>query len=180
MLSRSLSDSERRLLVRAGIVTAIVAVLVLVDLPLYRSGTRMATRAVEEQQRLTSIVSMGQDYLSVKAELDDIRATAFTGGGASLAGIDAIVGKLGLKKKLASVKAAGRPVGEAEGMKAVKAEMSLERISLAELSGLIGALEADGHPLAIERIAIKAAFDDPSVFHATVIVNTVEREDTRR
>ena len=173
-LLRNVSERERRRLVGVTAVLVVLAILLFVDLPLYNRGTQLGKRAAEEQQRLTSIVSMSREYLSVKAELDETRGTAFNSGGASLAGIDVIVGKSGLKKKLASVKATTKPV--AEGIKAVKAEMSLERISLGDLSRLIAFMESGGHPIAIERISVKATHDDPAAFNATLIVNTVERE----
>ena len=173
-LLRSLSERERRLLVGIALGVGVMSMLLLVDVPLYTSGRQLEKRSAEEQQRLTSIVSMSREYLSVKAELDEIRATAFSGGGASLSGLDVLVGKSGLKRKLASVKASTKPV--TEGIKAVKAELSLERISLAELSRLIWVMESDGHPIAVERISVKATYDDPAAFTATLIVNTVERE----
>ena len=173
-LFRSASERERRLLAGIAIGVAVLSILLFVDVPLYRNGRQLAKRSAEERQRLTSIVAMSREYLAVKAELDDIRATAFNGGGASLSGIDALVGRSGLKRKMASVKATPKPI--AEGIKAVKAEMSFERISLADLSALIAVLESDGHPLAVERISIKATYEDPAAFNATLIVNTVERE----
>lgn len=173
-LSETLSERDRRLLVPVVIIGAVISILLFVDLPLYSRGRQMEKTSAEERQRLTSIVSMSRDYLSVKTELDEIRATAFSGGGASLSGIDVIVVKSGVKKKMTSVKATTKPV--ADGIKAIKAEMSFERISMTELSGLIGVMEADVHPIAIERVFVKATYDDPAVFNATVIANTVERE----
>lgn len=170
----ALSDRDRRLLIGAGLVAVVAAILLLVDVPLYTGGRRLAASVAEERQRLATIASMGREYVAVKAEVDDIRATAYSGGGASLSGLDGIVTRLGLKKKLASMKATTRPM--AEGLKAVKAELSLERVSLPDVSTLIAALESDGHAIAIERVALKAAYDDPAAFTLTLIVNTVERE----
>ena len=169
-----MSERERRLLVGVVIIAVVMSILLFVDVPLYTRGKQLEKRSAEEQQRLTSIVSMSHEYLSVKAELDEIRGTAFNGGGAALSGLDAIVGTSGLKRKMASVKATTKPI--ADGIKAVKAEMSFEKISLAALSGLIAVMESDGHPMAIEKISIKATYEDPTAFNATLIVNTVERE----
>ena len=169
-----MSERERRLFGGGLVLAAFISTLLFVDVPLYRSGRDMERKAAAEQSRLKSIIAMGQEYLSVKDEVDEIRGKAFNGAGTSLSGIDAIVGKSGLKKKMASLKPTTTPV--AEGIKAIKAEVAFERISLSDLSRLIAAMEADGHPMAIERISIKATYEDPSAFQATLIVNTVERE----
>lgn len=170
----SLSDRDRRLLIGAGLVAVLAAIVFFVDVPLYTGGRRLAASVAEERQRLATIASMAREYVTVTAEVDDIRATAFSGGGASLSGLDGVVARSGLKKKMTSVKTTTRPI--AEGLKAIKAEVSLERVSLPDLSGLIAALESDGHAIAIERVSVKAAYDDPAAFHVTLIVNTVERE----
>jgi len=150
-----------------------VAILLFVDWPLYTGARQLERGAGEERQRLASIVSMAREYVSVKTDMDDVRGTAFNPG-TSLAGLDAIVVRTGLKKKLASVKNTTKAV--AEGIKTVKVEMSFEKIPLGAVSSLIAAMESDGHPVAIERIAIKATYEDPSFFNATLIVNTVERQ----
>ena len=173
-LFRSLTERDRRLLVGGAYLAAVISIVLFVDVPLYSRGRQLEKTSADERQRLASVMSLGRDYLSVKAELDGIRTTAFSGSGAALSGIDAVVVRAGLKKKMASVKATTRPI--ADGVKAVKAEMSFERISLADLSGLIGALETDGHPIAAERILVKATYEDPAAFNATLIANTVERE----
>jgi hypothetical protein len=173
-LLRSLTERDRRLLGVGAYVAVVISIVLFVDVPLYSRGRQLEKTSAEERQRLASVMSLGRDYLSVKTDLDGIRTTAFSGSGASLSGLDAIVVKAGLKKKMASVKATTKPI--ADGVKAIKAEMSFERISLADLSGLIGALEADGHPIAVERILIKATYEDPAAFNATLIANTVERE----
>lgn len=170
---RRLSERDRRVLLGALGVVIVVAILLFVDRPLYTGARRLEGRAAEERQRLASIVSMGREYVAVKADMDDIRGTAFNPG-ASLAGLDAIVVRSGLKKKMASVKNRTMPV--ADGIKAVRAEMAFEKIPLGAVSGLIAAIESDAHPMAIERVALKATYEDPSVFNATLIVNTVERE----
>lgn len=169
-----MSERERRLLGGGLMLAAFIATLLFVDVPLYRSGRDMERRAAAEESRLKSIIAMGQEYLSVKGEVDAIRGKAFNGARTSLSGIDAIVSKSGLKKKMASLKPTTNPV--ADGIKAIKAEVAFERISLSDLSRLIATMESDEHPMAIQRISIKATYEDPSTFHVTLIVNTVERE----
>ena len=122
-----MSERERRLLGGGLVLAAFISTLLFVDVPLYRSGRDMERKAAAEQSRLKSIIAMGQEYLSVKDEVDEIRGKAFNGAGTSLSGIDAIVGKSGLKKKMASLKPTTNPV--AEGIKAIKAEVAFERIS---------------------------------------------------
>ena len=171
---KNISDRDRRFLFPALVIAGFVLVLLFVDVPLYRKGMEMEKKAGEEEKRLNSIISMGQEYLAVKDEVEDLRARAFTGDGASLAGIDSAVSRSGLKKRLSSLKPATTPA--AEGMKRVRAELSLERVALDEVSRLLAAIEADGHPVAVERLSIKATYEDPSIFNVILVVNTVEKD----
>lgn len=171
---KNISDRDRRLLVPALIAAGFVLVMLFVDIPLYMKEMELEKKAGEEEKRLNSIIYMGQEYLSIKDELEDIKARAFTGDGASLSGIDSVVSRSGLKKRLSSLKPATTPA--AEGMKRVRAELSLERVALDEVSRLMAAIEADGHPAAVERLSIKATYEDPSLFNVILVVNTVERE----
>ena len=169
-----LSERERRLALVAGTVAAFVSILLFVDVPLYGGGQQMEKRSGEEQQRLKSIVAMAEEYRLVRDELESIRRRAFNGAGSALSGIEAVVGRSGLTKKMASVKPTTNPIGDA--IKAVKAEIAFERISLSDLSRLVAAMESDGHPMAIEKIVLKASYEDSAAFNATLILNTVERE----
>lgn len=173
-LLKNISDRDRRLLVPVLIAAGFILVLLFVDIPLYRKGMEMEKKAVEGEKRLKSIISMGQEYLSIKDEIEDIKANAFTGDGASLSGIDSVVSRSGLKKRLSSLKPATTPA--AEGMKRVRAELSLERVALDEVSRLMAAIESEGHPTAIERLSMKATYEDPSLFNVILVVNTVEKD----
>lgn len=173
-LLKNISDRDRRLLVPALIAAGFVLVMLFVDIPLYMKEMELEKKAGEEEKRLNSIISMGQEYLSIKDELEDIKARAFTGDGASLSGIDSVVSRSGLKKRLSSLKPATTPA--AERMKKVRAELSLERVALDEVSRLMAAIEADGHPVAVERLSIKATYEDPSLFNVILVVNTVEKD----
>lgn len=173
-LFQRLSVSERRLLVTAVLSSAFIMIVLLVDVPLYSAGRQMESRSREERTRLESIVSMAKEYRSLTDQLDGMRARAFNGGGAFLSGIDAAVGKSGLTKKMVSVKPTTHPVSE--GIKGIKAEVYFEGISLSDVPRLIAAMESDGHPMAIERILLKATYEDPAAFNTTLFVNTVERE----
>lgn len=173
-LFKNISDRERRILLPAAVGAAILAVILFVDLPLYKAGAETARKAREEGNRLNSIISMGKEYISIKYELEEIKERAFKGEGASLAGLDSLVNRVGLKKKLLSLKPTTTPVSE--GMKKIKAELSLEKAALSELSRLLTAIESDGHSIIVERISVKATYDDPSMFNAMLVLNTVEKD----
>lgn len=171
---KNISDRERRLLFPALVAAGFILVLLIVDIPLYKKGTEMGRKAWEEEKRLNSIIYMGKEYLSIKDGLEDIKARAFSGDGAAISGIDSMVGRSGLKKRLSSLKPATTPA--AEGMRRVKAELSLEKVALADLSRLLAAIEAEGRPISIERLSIKATYEDPSIFNALLVVNAVEKD----
>ena len=171
---KNLSDRERRLTVPAIIIAASVSLLMLVDLPLHRKGKELEKKAVEEEKRLKSIIYMGQEYISVKNEVDDIKERAFKGEGSALAGLDAVISRAGLKKRLSSLKPTTSPV--TVEMKRIRAELSFDKVSLSELPKLLAAIESDGHPITVERISTKATYEDPSLFNTTLVVNTVERD----
>lgn len=171
---KNLSDRERRLLIPIAIGAVFIAVLLLVDLPLYKKGVEAARKSREEARRLNSIISMGKEYISIRYEIEDVKDRAFNGEGASLAGLDSLVNRSGLKKKLSSLKPTTTPV--TDGVKKIKAELSLEKIALTELSRLLTAMKSDGHPIIIERVSIKATYDDPSLFNAILVGNTVEKD----
>jgi hypothetical protein len=173
MPRRPMSETERRLLGVVLVVATFASVVLFVDVPLYNESKRLEGRSAEERRSLSSVVALSDEYRFVRAELDETRGAAFTSG-TSLAGLDAAVGRGGLKKKMASVKSTTRPV--AEGLKGIRAELAFDGISLGDLAGVLAALEADGHPVSIERVSIKATYEDPAAFNATLIVNTVERE----
>lgn len=173
-LLKNISERDRRLLVPALIAAGFLFVLLFVDIPLYMKGREMEKKAAEEEKRLKAIISMGQEYLSIKDEMEDIRARAFTGDGASISGMDSIVSRSGLKKRLSSLKPATTPA--AEGMKRVRAELSFERVAFDEISRLMAAIEAEGRPAAVERLSMKATYEDPSLFNVILVVNTVEKE----
>lgn len=173
-LFKNISDRERRILLPAAVGAAILAIILIVDLPLYKAGAETARKAREEGNRLNSIISMGKEYVSIKYELEEIKERTFRGEGASLAGLDSLVNRVGLKKKLLSLKPTTTPVSE--GMKKIKAELSLEKTALPELSRLLTAIESDGHSIIVERISVKATYDDPSMFNATLVLNTVEKD----
>lgn len=173
-LLKNISDRERRILIPAAVVAAFIAILLLLDLPLYRKGAETSLKAGEEGKRLDSIITMGKEYISVKYEIDDIKDTAFVGEGASLTGLDSLVKRSGLKKNLSSLKPASTPVSD--GLKKIRTELALEKIALADLSRILSAIGSDGHPIAVERISVKANYDDPSVFNATIVLNTVEKD----
>lgn len=171
---KNLSDRERRLLVPAIVVTAFLSILLLVDIPLYKKGMDMRRKAVEEEKRLKSVISMGQEYLSKKNEVEDIRDRAFKGDGISLTGVDAVVSKAGLKKKLSSIKPTTTPV--TDGMRMIKTDLYFEKVALNEIARLFAMMEADGHPLKVVNASLKATYENPSLFNATLIVNTVEKD----
>lgn len=173
-LLKNISDRERRSLLPAILAAGFILVMLIVDIPLYKKGTEMGRKAGEEEKRLNSIMSMGKDYLSIKDDVEDIKVRAFTGDGAALSGIDSVVGRSGLKKRLSSLKPATTPA--AEGMRRVRAELSLEKVALVDVSRLMAAIESEGHPISIERLSIKATYEDPSLFNVILVVNTVERE----
>jgi hypothetical protein len=173
-LLKNMSERDRRLLVPTMIIAAFLSTLLFVDYPLYKKGKEFERKAGEEERRLRSIISMGQEYFSVKNEIDDIKDRAFTGEGSALSGIDGIVGRSGLKKKMSSLRPTTSPV--ADGLKRIKAELSFEKASLPEISRLVTAIESDMHPITIERVSIKATYEDPSSYNATLVVNTVGRE----
>lgn len=173
-LLKNISDRDRRLLFPALIAVGFILVLLIVDIPLYKKGTEMGRKAGEEEKRLNSIISMGKDYLSIKDDVEDIKARAFTGDGAALSGIDSVVGRSGLKKRLSSLKPATTPT--TEGMKRVRAELSFEKVALADVSRLMAAFEAEGRPIVVERLSIKATYEDPSLFNVLLVVNMVEKD----
>ena len=170
---RRLPEHDRRALCVVGGALLVLAIVLFLDRPLYSSARQLEHRSAEERQRLSAIVSMSRDYLIAKADMDDVRSTAFTTGSA-LGGLDAIVVRSGLKKKMSGVKNTTNPV--ADGIKAVRAELMFDKIPLTAVSGLIAMIESDAHPIGIERVALKASYEDPVLFSATVIVHTVERE----
>lgn len=171
---KKLFDAERRILVPAFAAAAVLAVLLFIDIPLYLNMSELRTKNAEEEKRLKSLISMGQEYLSVKYQVDDIIGRAFKGEGASLSGIDSDVTKAGLKKKLSSLKPATSPVSDY--IKRTKAELYFEKITLAEVSRLIEITETDHHPVLVEKVSLKATYENPSLFNLTLLLNTVERE----
>lgn len=173
-LLKNLSDRERRMLVPAAVVAAFLSLLLFADYPLYKKGKELEKKAADEGNRLKSIISMGQEYVSVRNEVEDIKEKAFKGEGSSLAGLDSIVTRSGLKKRLSSLKPTTSPV--TDGMKKIKAELSLDKVSLPEISRMLAAIESDGHPVPVERISVKATYEDPSLYNATLVVNTVEKD----
>lgn len=173
-LLKNISDRERRLLFRILIAAGFVLVLLFVDFPLYKKGVEIGRKAGEAEKRLASIIAMGQEYLSIKDEVEDIKARAFTGDGAALSGIDFVISRSGLKKRLSLLKPSTTPA--AEGMKRVRAELSIEKVALADVLRLMAAFEAEERPIAIERLSIKATYEDPSLFNVLLVVNAVEKE----
>lgn len=171
---KNLSDRERRMVVPLSIAAALFSVLLFVDLPLYKSSKELEKKATEEEKRLNSIIATGLEYIRIKNEVDDVNERAFKGEGASLAGLDALVTKAGLKKKLSSIKPASSPV--TENIKRIKADLTFEKVSLSEISRLLTAMELDTHPVTVERIFTKATYEDPSLFNASIVVNMVERD----
>lgn len=171
---KNISDGERRLVVPAVIVTAFLSVLLIVDIPLYRKAAEMERKSDEEKKRLLSVIYMGKEYLSVKNDVADIGDRAFTGEGASLSGIDSIVNKAGLKKKLSSLKPLTTPV--TDEFKRIRAELYFEKASLSEIMRLLSAMEIDGHVMTVEKTTLKATYENPTLFNATLVVNTVEKE----
>lgn len=171
---KNISDRERRLLLPGLIAAGFVLVLFIVDIPLYKKGDETGRKAGAAEKRLNSIISMGQEYLAIKDDVEDIKAKAFTGDGAALSGIDSVISRSGLKKRLSLLKSAITPA--AEGMKRVKAELSIEKVALADVSRLMAAFEAEERPIAIERLSIKATYEDPSLFNVLLVVNAVEKD----
>jgi len=171
---KNISDKDRRVLIPAAVVTAFAAILLFVDLPLYRTGIEKGQKALEEEKRLNSIIKMGKEHISIKYEIDDIKDTAFIGEGSSLSGLDSLIKGSGLKKKLITLKPTSTLVSE--GLKKIKMELTLEKMALADLFRILTAIESDGHPIEVERISIKAAYDDPSMFNSTLVLNTVEKD----
>lgn len=171
---KKISDRDRRLLFPAVIITAFLSLLLFVDFPLYKNGVEMERKSLAEEKRLKSIISMGQEYISARDEVEDIKERAFKGEGSALAGLDSVVSRAALKTRLSSLKPATSPV--TDEMKRIKAELSFVKVSLIEASRLVEAIESDGHPITVERISIKATYEDPSLYNATLIVNTVEKD----
>lgn len=171
---KNISDKERRFVVPAVIAAVFIAVILFVDVPLYRYGVDLQRKSGEEENRLKSLISMGREYLSVKDQVDDIRERAFKGEGASLSGIDSALNRAGLKKKLSSLKPATTPA--ADGIKRTKAELYFEKISVPEVSRLLTTMETDRHPIVIEKASLKATYENPSLFNLTLFVNTVEKD----
>lgn len=171
---KNMSDRDRRLLFPAFIITAFLSLLLFVDFPLYKNGVEMESKSLAEEKRLKSIISMGQEYISARNDVEDIKERAFNGEGSSLSGLDSIVSRAGLKKRLSSLKPTTSPV--TDEMKRIKAELSFDKVSFIEISRLVEAVESDGHPIKVERISTKATYEDPSMYNATLIVNTVEKD----
>lgn len=170
----NISDKERRFVVPAVIAAVFIAVILFVDVPLYRYGVELQRKTVEEEKRLKSLISMGREYLSVKDQVDDFRERAFKGEGASLSGIDSALNRAGLKKKLSSLKPATTQA--ADGIKRTKAELYFEKISISEISKLLATIETDRHPIVVEKVSLKVTYENPSLFNLTLLVNTVEKD----
>lgn len=170
---KNLSDRERRFVAPALVAAVFLTVFLFIDFPLYRNIVELKKKNVEEEKRLKSLISMGQEYLSVKNQVDDIKERAFTGEGVSLAGIDSAVNKAGLKKKLSSIKPTTTPV--TDSIKRTKAELYFEKLSISEASRLLTTLETDWHPFIVEKVSIKSTYENPSLFNLTLLVNTVEK-----
>lgn len=171
---KNLSDRERRFFVPAVVGAVFVSVFLFVDFPLYRNIVEFRKKTGEEEKRLKSLISMGQEYLSVRNHVDDIKERAFKGEGASLSGIDSTVNRAGLKKKLSSLKPTTTPVTDL--IKRTKAELYFEKVSISEVSRLLTTIETDWHPVVVEKVSIKATYENPSLFNLTLLVNTVEKD----
>lgn len=155
------------------IITAVfVLAVILVAIPLYGKWTEVKKRGIEENKRLKSVISMGQEYISVKNEIEDIMDKAFKGDGTTLAGIDAVVTTAGLKKKLSSMKPTTIPV--TNRVDRVKVELLMEQIPLADVVSLLKTVEADGHAVNIEKLSLKATYENYALFNVAITINYLE------
>lgn len=173
-LFKNIPDRDRRLLFPVLVVLGFLSILLFVDIPLYKRGMELDRKAGEEEKRLKAIISMGEEYLSLRDEVEYIRERAFSGGGASISEIDSVVSRSGFKKRLSSLKPATTPA--ALGLRRVRAELSFDRVALDDISKLMAVIGSGGRPAAVERLSIKAAYEDPSLFNAILVVNTVEKD----
>lgn len=172
-LFKELTDRQRSFLFPVTIAAVFVSIFIFVDIPLYNKSRNLEKKIGEEERRLDLIISMGQEYLLIKDEIDDIKERAFRGEGASLSGVDSIVFRSGLKKKLSSLRPTTSPI--TDGTNKIKFELSLEKVTLSDISHLLSAVESDGHSINIDRVSIKTTYDDPALFNTTVVVNALEK-----
>lgn len=164
---------ERQPIIIFVIIMAVsVLAAIFVDIPLYRKWAEVKKRGIEEDKRLKSIISIGREYISVRNEIEDIMEQAFKGDGSTLAGIDAVVARAGLKKRLSSIKPVITPV--TDRIDRVKAELFMEQLALSDVSDFLKAVEADGHAVNIEKLSLKATYENYALFNVTIVVNYVE------
>src|SRR4030067_82918 len=77
------------------------------------------------------------------------------------------------KKKLSSLKPTTTPVTDL--LKRTKVELYFEKVSISEASRLLTTIETDWHPVVVEKVSIKATYENPSLFNLTLLVNTAEK-----
>lgn len=172
-LLRTLYERERQpLIIFIIIIAAFVLAAIFVDVPLYRKWAEVKKRTIEEDKRLKSVISIGQEYISVRNEVEDIMDQAFKGDGSALAGIDAVVTRAGLKKRLSSIKPAIIPV--TDGINRVRVELIMEKISLSDVSSFLEAVETYRHVVNIEKLSLKATYENHALFNVTIVANYVE------
>jgi hypothetical protein len=166
-----LAPRERMLVLGAGSVTLLLIVWLGIVDPLSESLTRLDRDVARGRDDAATIGELVARYRALRGDVDKLeKGAASDQGGASLfAQLESIAVPIAGRERIIAMNPSTRAVGNELQEELV--EVRIEGITMRALVSLVYAIESRDPPIAVERLAVKRQYKDPSRVDATVVVS---------
>lgn len=174
-MKMGLSQREKRVLASAAVVIVLLVAYLVVESTLTRYAA-LADKIEVEKQELIKIAHLRQQYLQTQQQLSQIQAQLdrMESGFSVLSFIEDLANKQQIRENIGSVKPNKVPLGESYEER--KVEVELDAITLPKLVDFVYKIENAGHLLKVERMRIKARYDNPDLLNVTLQVTTIAKK----
>ncbi|MEW6409942.1 MAG: hypothetical protein AB1488_07500 [Nitrospirota bacterium] len=167
MISEKLKDKKETLIVIGGY-SLIILFVFIIFLPIYKKWKEFDRKALMEEQKVQSLISMGKEYLRISGETLKIKREAFSAGDLSAV---TVVQRLTPKGRLSAIKSNRHTFSP--DLQIVNMEVKLERLSLSGIGELITTLRQKA--IYLKRITLKARYDNPRLYDAIAVFSALEK-----
>lgn len=170
-MKMNLSQRERKILIAAGVVFALLLVYLGLD-SLLRGYDELDRDIAKQERDLVTLGRLSAQYQDTRRQLTQIKAKLdqTQKGFSVLSFIEDLANKENIRENIGSMKPKKLPVNEQYEETLV--EIQMDNVTLPKLIDFIFKIENSGHLLKVKRLRIKTRYDNRDLLYVTLQVST--------
>lgn len=143
--------------------------------PALQRMTQLERLIPRKEGDLKTLVKLQQEYGEISSEIDAIEKRLPKESGFSpLSFLEENAAKNRIKNKIAFIRPL-TPQEHQSRFREVPVEVKVEKVTLAQITPFLSALENGPHPLRIKRLSMKTRFSNPDLLDVTFLVLSYEK-----